>query len=84
MDDYLEFIDDLRFVYIDELNFGPEIEDMVTFLSSSPELSKREYTSYLFNLCCFCLGHVVPQLPNVSLVSPNRIVGCGGGFSRRD
>ena len=41
MDDYLEFIDDLRFVYLDELHIGPKIEDMVTFLSSSPELSKR-------------------------------------------
>ena len=56
LDDYLEFIDDLRFVYLDELHIGPKIEDMVTFLSSSPELSKREYTSYVFILCCLCLG----------------------------
>ena len=42
MDDYLEFIDDLRFVYLDELHIGPKTEDMVAFLSSSPELSKRE------------------------------------------
>ena len=72
MDDYFEFIDDLRFVYLDELHIGPKIEDMVTFLSLSPELSKREYTSYLFKLCCLCLGHVVPKLPNVSLGSPDR------------
>ena len=39
MDDYLEFIHELRFVYLDELLIGPKIEDMVTFLSSSPELS---------------------------------------------
>ena len=32
MDDYLEFIDDLRFVYLDELHIGAKIEDMVTFL----------------------------------------------------
>ena len=74
MDDYLEFIDDLRFVYLDELHIGPKIEDMVTFLSLSPELSKRENTSYVFKLCCFCLGHVVPELPSVSLGSPNRNV----------
>ena len=74
MDDYLEFIDDLRFVYLDELHIGPNIEDMVTFLSLSPELSKREYTSYVFKLCCLCLGHVVPDLPSVSLGSPNRSV----------
>ena len=72
MDDYLEFIDDLRFVYLDDLHIGPKIEDMVTFLSSSPELSKREYTSYVFKLCCLCLGHIVPELPNVSMGSPDR------------
>ena len=72
MDDYLEFIDDLRFVYLDERHLGPTIEDMVTFLSSSPELSKREYTAYVFKLCCLCLGHVVPELPSVSLGSPDR------------
>ena len=74
MDDYLEFIDDLRFVYLDELHIGPKIEDMVTFLSSSPELSKREYLSNVFKFCCLCLGHVVPELPNVSLGSPNQRV----------
>ena len=47
---------------------------MVTFLSLSPELSKREYTSYVFELCCLCLGHIVPELPNVSMGSPNRSV----------
>ena len=72
MDDYLEFIDDLRFVYLDERHIGPTIEDMVTFLSSSPELSKREYTAYVFKLCCLCLGHVVPEMPSVSLGSPDR------------
>ena len=71
MFDYLEFIDDLRFVYLDELHIGPKIEDMVTFLSSSPELSKRENTSHVFKLCCLCSGHIVPELPNVSLGSPD-------------
>ena len=71
-DDYLEFIDDLRFVYLDELHIGPKIEDMVTFLSLSPEFSKRKCTSYVFKLCCLCLGHIVPELPNVSLGSPDK------------
>ena len=70
-DDYLDFIDDLRFVQVDEMHLGPKIEDMVTFLSSSSKLSKREYTSYVVELCCLCLGHVVPELPNVSLGSPS-------------
>ena len=74
MDYYLEFVDDLRLVYLDELHIGPKIEDMVTFLSLSPEISKREYTSYVFKLCCLCLRHVVPDLPSVSLGSPNRSV----------
>ena len=72
MDDYLEFIDELRFVYLDELHIGPKIQDMVTFLSLSPELSKREYTSYVFKFCCLCLGHVVPELPHVSMGSPDQ------------
>ena len=74
MDNYLGFIDDLRLVYLDELHIGPKIEDMVTFLSLSPELSKREYTSYVFKLCCLCLGHVVPELPKRLLRSPNQSV----------
>ena len=74
MDDYRELIDDLRFVYLDELHIGPKIEGMVKFLSSSPELFKQENISYVFKLCCLCLGHVVPEMPNVSLGSPNRSV----------
>ena len=74
MVDYVNFIDNLRFVYLDELHIVLKNGDMVTFLSSSPELSKRYFTSYVFNLCCLCLRHVVPELPNVSLGSPNRYV----------
>ena len=32
MDDYMDFVDDLQFVYLDEPHIGPKIEDMVTFL----------------------------------------------------
>ena len=63
----MEFIEDIRFVYLDELHFRPNIEDMITFLSSSPELAKREHTFHVFKLCCLCLGNVVPNLPAVSL-----------------
>ena len=69
IDDYLEFIDDVRHVYLDELGVGPDVEDIVSFLSSCPELSRREYTWELFKLCCLCLGHVAPKLPDVSLGS---------------
>ena len=69
VDDYVEFIDDVRHVYLDEVGVGPDVEDMVSFLSSCPELSRREYTWDLFKLCCLCLGHVAPKLPDVSLGS---------------
>ena len=69
MDDYMDFIDDIRFVYLDELHIGPKTEDMIAFLSSSPELAKREQTFHVFKLCCLCLGHVMPKLPSVSLGS---------------
>ena len=72
MDDYMEFIDDIRFVYLDELHIVPKIGDMIIFLSSSPELAKREHTSHVFKLCCLCLGHVVPKLPSVTSVCPGR------------
>ena len=68
----MEFIDDIRFVYLDELHIGPKIEDMIIFLSSSPELAKREQTAHVFKLCCFCLGHVVPKLPSVTLGCPSK------------
>ena len=69
IDDYVEFIDDVKHVYLDELGAGPAVEDMVSFLSSCPELSRREYTWEVFKLCCLCLGHVSPILPDVSLGS---------------
>ena len=66
---HIEFVDDVRHVYLDELGVGPDVEDMVSFLSSCPELSRRRYTWDLFKLSCFCLGHVAPILPDVSLGS---------------
>ena len=69
MDDYIEFVDYLRHVYLDELGVGPDVEDMVSFLSSCPEMSRRRYTWDLFKFSCLCLGHVAPKLPDVSLGS---------------
>ena len=72
IDDYVEFVDDVRHVYLDELGIGPAVEDMISFLSSCPELSRREYTWSMFKLCCLCLGHVSPKLPDVSL-GPSKV-----------
>ena len=69
MDDYVEFLDDVRHVYLDELGVGPAVEDMIFFLSACLELSLREYTWNLFKLCCLCLGLVTPKLPDASLGS---------------
>ena len=69
IDDYVEFIDDVRHVFLDELGVGLDVEEMVSFLSSCPEMSRREYTWDLFKLYCLCLGHVAPKLPDVSLGS---------------
>ena len=69
IDDYIEYIDDVRHMYLDEVGAGPEVEDKVSFLSSCPELSRREYTWDLFKLCCLCVGDVVPKLSDVSLGS---------------
>ena len=44
---------------------------MVTFFSSSLELVIRESTTYVFKLCCLCLGHVVLKLSSVTLGSPD-------------
>ena len=33
IDDYIQFIDDVRHVYLDEVGVGPDVEDMVSFLS---------------------------------------------------
>ena len=69
IDDYVEFIDDVRHVCLNELGVGSDVEDMVSFLSSCPELSRREYTWDIFKLCRFCLGHVSHKLPDDSLGS---------------
>ena len=69
MDDYVEFVNDVRHVYLDEVGARPAVEEMVSFLSSCPELSRSEYTWDIFKLCCLCLGHVASKLPDVSLGS---------------
>ena len=63
------FVDDVRHVYLDELGVGPAVEDMVSFLYSCLELSRREHSWNISRLCCLCLGRVSPRLPDVSLLS---------------
>ena len=70
MEDFVEFVDDLRHVYLDNMISGPMVNDMVTFLATCPELARREYTLQVFQLCCLCLGHICPILPTVGLDYP--------------
>ena len=69
IDDYMEFVDDVKPVYLHELDVGPAVEDMVFSPCSCLELSRREYTWNFFKLCCLCLGHVSSKLLDVSLGS---------------
>ena len=70
MDYYVEFIDDLRHVYLDNLISEPMVDDMVNFLANCLDLARREYTLHVFKLCCLCLGHNRPVLPTVGLSYP--------------
>ena len=67
MDDYVEFVHDVRHICLDQSGTGPAFEDMVFFLSVCPELARREYTLHVFDFCCLCLGHTVPNMPRVEL-----------------
>ena len=40
MDDNVEFIDDMRHVYLDNVISVPVVDDMVTFLVNCPELAR--------------------------------------------
>ena len=73
-DDYVEFIDDLRHVYLDNEISGPVINDMVSFLANYPDLAHRECTLPVFKLCCLCLGHICPALLTVGLSYPMSVV----------
>ena len=70
MDEYVEFTDNLRHLYLDKVISGLVIDDMVTFLAHCPELARREYTLYVLELCCLWLGHLCPVLPSVALSYP--------------
>ena len=61
IDDYIDLIDDVRHVYLDELGVAPDVEDMVSFFSSCPELSERERVYLgLFQIVLSLLGPCFP------------------------
>ena len=66
----MEFFDDLRHVYLDNVISGSMVDDIVTFLANFPELARREYTLHVFRLCSLCLGHICPVSLTVGLNYP--------------
>ena len=71
MDDSVSFLDEVRHHYPDEFGAGPAIEEVISFLSASLELARREYTWHVFKICRFCSCNldVLSKLPDVSLGS---------------
>ena len=49
-DCYLEFVDNLRYLNIDEVGNGPKVDEMIQILSWCPELKRRKHTLILLML----------------------------------
>ena len=56
-DCYIEFVDDLRYVYDDDIERRPKEEDVITFLSRCTELERRHHTKKLSEKYCLYLSH---------------------------
>ena len=52
IEEYLHFVNDLRFAYEDEDGVGPEVGDKISLLSGCPELSRETRTMTLFRIRC--------------------------------
>ena len=66
---YVEFVDDWRYVYIDDSGRGPEVEDLITFLSQCPELDRLRHTKKMFKKCFLCVSHWTINVPYAGLGS---------------
>ena len=74
-DCYIAFVDhDLRYVYIEDSGRGPEVEDMIAFLTRCRELERRRHTKKFFQVCWSCLSHRIIVVPYAGLGSDGRIV----------
>ena len=51
-DCYMEFVNDLRYVYLDDSGKGPEMEDKITFLKRCPEVERPHHPKMLFEMFC--------------------------------
>ena len=73
-DCYVELVDELRYVYVNDSGRGPEVEHRITFLSRCRELERRRHTKKLVELCCLCLSHSTINIPHAVLGSASRNV----------
>ena len=56
-DCYIEFVDDLRYVYNDDIERRPQAEEVITLLSRCTELERRRHTKKLSEKYCLYLSH---------------------------
>ena len=68
----MEFVNDLRLVYIDKAGKCHEADDMIAFLSWCPNLERRKHSRLLSEMCCLCLLHSRVCIAYVGLGSGKR------------
>ena len=71
--EFLNFVDDVIYAYLDEGDVGLEVGDMISFLSGCPGLRYKSRTLTMFRLSCLCLEHISLNLPDVTFESPNSV-----------
>ena len=71
---FVDFVDDLRNVYIDDAGRDPEVDDMIIFMNLCPELERRRHAKNLFELFCLFRSHWNIDVPYFGLGSPSRNV----------
>ena len=61
MDDYMDFVDNIRHIYLDELICGPAIEHMFSPLSPCPKLARRLVDASCVQAQLFMFGSSRPK-----------------------
>ena len=69
VEEFMHFIEHLRYIYLDEDSVGSEVEDMISFLAYCPEYCCEPKVTTIFRLSFLSLPHVVLVSPEVTFVS---------------
>ena len=77
--EYPLFVEDVRFLYLDGDNVGPDVADKIFFLSGFPEFSQIENFDDVPPQLLI-MQHMMLDFPEVTFESPNS-VGNGPGLS---